>query len=261
MNNKNFLISGIILSISVAIVMFWFFGSTRSLRDADTFVVGTAGGYAPWVSMNEKGEYEGFDIDVSRALAQQMGKDLEIKDLGSMTPLFLALEQGSVDVIIWGLSITQARLDKVVMVRYHGDKIKSYPLLFWEKIPENIESINDMNNMVVCVEPASSQEAVLRKYPNIEMKLTDQVDSALLNIKYGKATAAFVEPAIANKFKRVYPEIVTMNVQLSVEDQVLGVGIAIKKDNKDLAVKVEKAVSALIKNGVIAQSEKKWDIL
>ena len=185
----------------------------------------------------------------------------EIKDLGSMTPLFLALEQGSVDVIIWGLSITQARLDKVVMVRYQGDKIKSYPLLFWEKIPEKIKSISDMDNMVVCVEPASSQEAVLRKYPNIEMKLTDQVDSALLNIKYGKATAAFVESAIANKFKRIYPEIVTMNVPLSVEDQVLGVGIAIKKNNKDLAAKVEKAVSALIKNGIIAQSEKKWDIL
>lgn len=236
---------------------------TRNPIQSDTtttLVIGTVGDYAPWVSVNEQGEYEGFDIDVARALANQLGKKLEIKDLGSMTSLFVALEQGSIDAIIWGLSITQERLEKVAMIRYQGDTITSYPLLFWQSIPASVQSITDMNGMTICVEPASSQESVLRKYPNVIIKPIDRVDDALLNIQYGKADAALVEQAIAHKFKRIYPEICILNVPLAPEDQVYGVGITIKQDNTSLIRLVEKAVTALIQNGTIAEYEKTWGI-
>ena len=57
-----------------------------------------------------------------------MGKKLIIKDLGSMTPLFIALENESIDAIIWGLSIIQERLKKVEMIRYQGDTVTTYAL-------------------------------------------------------------------------------------------------------------------------------------
>ena len=106
-----------------------YFG-TKAARGGNEFIVGTAAQYAPWVSINEQGEYEGFDIDVAQALAKTMGKTLVIKDLGSMASLFMALEQGSIDVIMWGMSITKERLQRVNMVRYSGETITTYPLLF-----------------------------------------------------------------------------------------------------------------------------------
>lgn len=62
----------------------------------DLFVVGTTGGYAPYVSLNEKGDYEDFDIDVANCLSKKLGRDLVLKDLGSMPGFMIALKQGKI---------------------------------------------------------------------------------------------------------------------------------------------------------------------
>ena len=229
-------------------------------KNTNTLTMGIAAGYAPFISINAQGEYEGFDIDVARAVATTLGKKLVLKDLGSMTPLLLSLDQGSVDAVMWALSITQARLKKFTMIRYQGEDTLSYPLLFWKEIPANIKTLADMNGMTVCTEPASSQSAVLAKYPAITQLTTERIDDALLQLQYGKATAALVEPAIGKKFKAAYPEIQILDVMLAPEDQVKGMGIALKKENRALAQEIEQAVALLQKNNTIEQCEKKWGI-
>ncbi len=228
--------------------------------NANRFVVGIAANYAPFISINECGDYEGFDIDVANSLAEKLGKKLALKDLGSMAPLFMSLQQGSVDAIMWGISITQDRLKKVAFVRYQGQTTTSYPLIFWGSIPEGITSITDMKGLTVCVEPASSQEPVLDSYPFIIKRQTERVDDALLNVQYGKADAALVEPAIALKFKKRFPEIQTLEVPLAQKDQVQGVGIALKKENCALRKEIQQAIDELKREGIIQAYEKKWNI-
>ncbi|MCA9770421.1 transporter substrate-binding domain-containing protein [Candidatus Dependentiae bacterium] len=258
MNKKEIMI-GLFIVIVTILTLLLFFKRQHGASE-NMFIVGTAAGYAPFVSVNELGEYEGFDIDVINEVSKQMDKKLMLKDLGSMTPLFIALEQGTIDAAIWGLSITKDRLKKVTMVKYQGDTISSYPMIFWKKIPKGVVSITDMRDMTVCVEPHSSQDAVLQKYNFINTKPTEKVDDALLNIQYNKADAAFVEPAIANKFKKKYPEVQTLDVQLSEEDQVYGIGIAIRKDNNIIIDSVKKAIQQLDAQGVIHMLEQKWSI-
>lgn len=259
--------SGIIVRLALLIVMLIIVivfkkesNGPETHNEKAPFIVGTAAGYAPFVSINAAGDYEGFDIDVAQTVADQLGKKLEIKDLGSMTSLFMALEQGSIDAIIWGLSITQDRLKKVAMIRYHGETVTEYPLLFWDHIPAEISSINDMANMTISVEPASAQEAALRNYPSIEKQYVDRIDDALLNIQYGKSDAALVEPAIARKFQKKYPNIKTMPLTLAPEDQVQGIGITLRKNDRDLIARVQSAVDALSQNGTLTTLETKWDI-
>lgn len=258
MNKK--IVSLVCVIIALPIITIIGLRNITSSRHNDTLIVGTVAGYAPFVSINPQGEYEGFDIDVANALARHINKKLILKDLGSMTALFMALEQGSIDAAIWALSITQDRLAKVAMVKYQGETTTAYPLIFWKKIPAHVTSITDMEGMIVCVEPHSSQDAVLQKYPFITTKPTERVDDALLNIQYGKADAAFVEPAIANKFKAQYPEIQILNVPLAPEDQVHGIGIVLRKDNNILIDTIQKAINALISDGTIQIYEKKWNI-
>ncbi|MBI2345029.1 transporter substrate-binding domain-containing protein [Candidatus Dependentiae bacterium] len=165
-------------------------------------IIGTAGGYAPFVSMNDLGTYEGFDIDIAQAIAENMNIELEIKDIGSMSSLFIALEQGKIDAIIWALSITQERINKVTMVRYQGDNTKSYSIMCWKQTPYNATSINELKNTTICVEAGSCQEVALNKYPFIKKLSINHVDDGLLNIQYQKADGVLVEPTIAKKFKK-----------------------------------------------------------
>lgn len=253
----------IAVAIFVLVVGYFWFGTNKRLCTMDcanSLIVGVAAGYAPFVSIDPSGEYEGFDIDVARALAQELGKKLILQDLGSMSSLFTALDQGKIDMIMWGMSITPARLQQVAMVHYEGEVTTSYPLLFWKEIPVGVKSLNDLVGQTVCVEPNSAQQAVLDQYAQINQLPVEKIDDALLNIQYGKAVAALVEPAIANKFQAKYPQVQILNVPLDAANQEQGLGIVIKPANKLLIRQVQDVVQVLKANGMIARFAQKWGI-
>ena len=257
----------LILGLTIAMVLlayFWFGRQSSRLckgHCANSLVVGVAAGYAPFVSVNPQGEYEGFDIDVANALAREMDKKLVLQDLGSMSALFTALNQGKIDIIMWGMSITPARLQKVAMVHYAGEPTQSYPLLFWEKIPTHVKSLADLAGQTVCVEPSSAQEVILDQYDQINKLPVEKIDDALLNLQYNKAVAALVESAIARKFKAKYPQIQILDLPLAQENQEQGIGIVIRPKDKLLIRQVQDAVQTLKDSQIIAQFSKKWGII
>jgi polar amino acid transport system substrate-binding protein len=231
--------------------------STKQVRN--TFIVGTATGYAPFVSINEQGDYEGFDIDTAHKLAETMHKKLVLKDLGSMSSLLIALQQGSIDAIIWGMSITPERANNYAMIHYQGQPETSYPLIFWEKIPEEMQSLADMDGKILCAEPASAQYLFLEKHKNIQIMPTEKIDDALSHIRYKKAMAALVDPAIAKKFKEKHPEIQVLAIPLDHDNQVHGMGIMVNKASM-LVKPIQDSINELKKNGTLQKYEKKWGL-
>lgn len=263
MNMKNMIIAAVIVGICLVAARYAIIDTSRKKNtQTNRLIVGTASGYAPFVSINANGEYEGFDIDIANALAKQLDKELVIKDLGSLPTLFCALEQGSIDVIIWALSITQERQQAVAMVRYQGEGVRSYPLIFWQQVPTPVTSFADCAGLTVCVEPRSTQEKVLNKYPTISKKPVDKVTDSLLELQYGKADAALVEPAIAKTLQASFPaQLIIVDIPLQPSEQEFGNGIAIRKDNRALIAAIEQAVENLRANGTIAQLEQKWGLV
>lgn len=256
MNKKIVSLSLIVTIISIFYITF----NNQPSQTEQPLVIGIAAGYAPYISINEEGQYEGFDIDVASILADRLNKKIEFKDLGSMTSLMIALDQGSIDMIIWGLSITQERLNNIAMVHYAGKNTKTNPLAFWQSIPENFKTLDDANNLIISVEPSSFQASVLAHYPKIKILATERVDDALLNIQYGKSDAAFLDPDIAKKFRAKYPEIQLVDVPLKENEQALGIGIAIKKDNEKLINEITFAINELKNDGSLKALELKWNI-
>ena len=230
---------------------------------AEPLTVGTTSGYAPYVSLDAEGNYEGFDIDFARALAQKLNRDLVLKDFGAMPGLLLSLQQKKVDLLIWAISITDERMKKMEMVYYQGEKVIEMPFLFWKKIPENIHSIDDLakdRKYVVSVEAGSFQESVLKQYPDICLKQIEKITDAVMEIRFGKSQAAMADPSIISKLTERHPEIQVLYLPLKTEEYSLGNGICIRKDNKELSDKVKKAVEELISDGTVAELEKKWKI-
>jgi ABC-type amino acid transport substrate-binding protein len=111
-----------------------------------------------------------------------------------------------------------------------------------------------MNNKTVFI------QQVLDRYSDILQRTTERIDDALINIKYQKADAALVEPAIAQKFMAKCPEVMRLDVPLDAPDCVHGMGLAIKKENTALAQQVEAAVVQLQQHGFIAAAAQQWNI-
>jgi ABC-type amino acid transport substrate-binding protein len=226
----------------------------------EKLVVGMASGYAPYVSLNAKGEYEGFDIDLAGMVAERLHRKLVLQDLGSMPSLLVALKKKKIDAIMWAMSITQDRRKEMNMIYYQGEHETRIPFIFWNKVPEKLAKIEDLANSTICCEAGSSQDAVLRNYPNLKVKYLDKITDALMDIKYHKAETAVIDGSLLVRVQEQYPEIKVAYLPLPESQQSFGNGICLNKENAELTAQVQKVIDDLTKEGKIAELEKKWHL-
>jgi polar amino acid transport system substrate-binding protein len=87
-------------------------GSTlERIMKKGELAVGTSGTQPPMSVTNKKGEIIGLDMDISRAMANEMGVKLKLVQM-PFAELLPALEAGKVDMVISGMTITGERNKK-----------------------------------------------------------------------------------------------------------------------------------------------------
>ncbi|MDE3045638.1 MAG: transporter substrate-binding domain-containing protein [Verrucomicrobiota bacterium] len=237
--------------------------SFSAFADGGKLIVGTTSGYAPYVSLNEKGDYEGFDIDLARLVAERLNRKLVLQDLGSMPSLLVALKKNKIDAIIWAMSITEDRRKEMEMIYYQGEIITTMPFIFWKEAPKGVAKIEDLGkvpNCKICVEAGSYQDTVLQKHPSLKLRFLDKISDGLMEVKYGKALSATVDNSLIPRIQSQYPELKVLYLPLAENERNLGNGVCINKENKQLITQVSKVVADLTKEGKIAELEKKWNL-
>lgn len=251
-------ICGIFL-LMVSVVVFNCCSSSQPTR-SESLVVGLQSGYPPFEYMNQEGKIVGFDVELAGILAEKLGKKLVVQDM-EFEGEILSLKQGKIDLIISGMNITPSRLREIDMIPYHGDKATSLSLLFWNEIPNQVTTLEELGALprtFISVESGSIPEEYLTKFPKIRSKSFQGALSPLMDVKFGKSTANLVQPDVAVYLKSQHPEIKVLNITLSPEDQVLGFGIGIKKGNSELQQKVEGIIQQLRESGELKKLEDKW---
>lgn len=231
--------------------------------ESEKLVVGMASGYAPYVSLNEKGQYEGFDIDLANIIAERLGKKLVLQDLGSMPSLLVAIQKKKIDAIMWAMSITESRRKEMNMIYYQGEAEKNLSFIFLDKIPEALTKIDDLAklpNCTVCCEAGSSQDAVLQNYKEIKVRYLDKITDAIMDIKYKKALSAVIDRSLIPRVQEQYPELKVAHLALPESQQTFGNGICLNKESTKLSADVQKVINDLTKEGKIKELEKKWKL-
>jgi ABC-type amino acid transport substrate-binding protein len=245
-----------------AIGIFYFTISAKSDDEPNNILtVGMMSGWAPFMSVNPQGGFEGFDVDVANGMCARLKKTCKIVDMGSLAPLFVALESNKIDAIFSGLDITKARREKMTMVPYFGEKLREYYLLFWQQIPESVKTIDDLKNMqnpVVVVEPGVGPEKYLDQFKFIEKKQIAILSDRLLDLQYGKSLAVFLEPEMSLQLMRKNPAIKGLPVPLPEDLQIDGMGIALKKENSEQSAAIRAAIEAMKADGTINKLAARW---
>src|SRR5687768_3194338 len=75
----------------------------------EPIVVGAYPSNPPWEFVNAEGNFEGFEIDVAREVAERLGREVEFQDLG-FEALFAATQSGRIDFAVSSISVTNDRL-------------------------------------------------------------------------------------------------------------------------------------------------------
>lgn len=112
-----FLVIGLLFT-SLAFLLLGCGGEKESVGSADNsgasengkkkLVVGTDATYAPMEYMDSNGKIVGIDIDIVKAIAEEIGAEVEFKNYG-WDPLFPAVKNGEVDFAVSSITITDER--------------------------------------------------------------------------------------------------------------------------------------------------------
>lgn len=254
---KKLIVAFCVLIASVSFL--FYFSSSASEESSDKLIVGLQSGYPPFEFKDKQGNIVGFDIDLAKAIARKLGKELKIMDMDFEAEI-LSLKQGKIDLIMSGMNITKERLKEIHMVPYFGDSTNSFSLLFWEKIPEDIHSLNDIisGSFSLSVHSGSISHLFLNNYSDIQIKSFEDVLMPLMDVKYGKSRAALVENEIAEYLKDKHSEIQVLKIPVPKEHAILGFGIGIKKENKALFEQVSSIIQELKNSGELQKLENHW---
>lgn len=82
------------------------------IQDEGAIVFGTAADYPPFEFYNSNFELDGFDIALAKAIGEQLGLEVRFKDY-AFDGLLNAVQLGSVDAAIAGISVTPSRQEVV----------------------------------------------------------------------------------------------------------------------------------------------------
>ncbi|WRH18887.1 ABC transporter permease subunit [Microbacterium sp. JZ37] len=82
--------------------------AATAAEEGETYVIGTDTTYAPFEFTNSDGDLVGIDMDLLRAIAEDQGFEVEIRQLG-FDAAVQALQANQVDAVMAGMSITPER--------------------------------------------------------------------------------------------------------------------------------------------------------
>ncbi|HSH47850.1 MAG TPA: amino acid ABC transporter substrate-binding protein [Halomonas sp.] len=128
--------------------------------DDEALKVGMSGGYFPFTFV-EKDVLQGFEVDVMRAVAEQLDTDVEFVT-ASFSGLFGMLESGRIDTIANQITITDEREQKYLFTQpyvYDGAQVVV------RRGNDEIQGIEDLVGKKVAVNLGSNYEQLLRELP------------------------------------------------------------------------------------------------
>ncbi|MEW1962264.1 amino acid ABC transporter substrate-binding protein/permease [Microbacterium sp. NPDC077644] len=162
----------------------------------ETFVIGTDTTFAPFEFTDENGDLVGIDMDLLRAIAEDQGFEVEIRQLG-FDAAVQALQSNQVDAVMAGMSITDERKK----VFDFSDPYFTSGIQLGVLDASDIQSLDDLDGQTVAVKTGTQgqtfaednkDEYGFRVTPYTDT--TDMVDA----VKAGQAVGYFEDfPVLA----------------------------------------------------------------
>ena len=143
------------------------------------FVVGTTGNMPPLNMTTKDGEVIGFEMDMVRMMAKELGVELKVKSM-PFHELLPALEMNAVDIVISGMTITAVRNLRFAFVGPYFSSGKAF--LARSKTLANVSDATEVNSpstRVAALKGSTSQEFVEKVMPKAQLTTTNDYDEAI----------------------------------------------------------------------------------
>ncbi|MET4431656.1 transporter substrate-binding domain-containing protein [Mycolicibacterium sp. 624] len=160
--------------------------------------VGVFADAPPYAVMNSSGEYEGFDIDKARALAESLGAEVEFVSATNASRIPM-LETGKVDVVIAALTNLDERAQVVAMSRPYASEGQ----LVVVPVDSPIRSYDDLSGRAVAATRGSVPATILEsQFPEANPSLFEAVADSIQALRSSKVDALMESTAVVAEIRK-----------------------------------------------------------
>jgi polar amino acid transport system substrate-binding protein len=167
---------------------------------------------APWAIREEDGEFRGFEIDVARRLAADMGVEVVFLRF-DFADLIRALEAGEIDLIAAGLTITPERALHVNFSQpYATGGIGIATNLAATADVARLEDLNDPEFTIAVLDRSVAVELARRVLPMARLETFATEDAAAAALIAGEVDIYLDQEPVPTFLALAYPDVIDVPV-------------------------------------------------
>lgn len=212
---------------------------------ADTVTMGTNAGFAPFEYIGDNQQYEGFDFEIAKYIAETMGMDLKIEDM-YFDGLLAALDSEMIDFVIAAMTITEERQDAADFSTPYFNATQAVIVL---KGYEGIKTIEDIADKKVAVQDGTTGHFMVTDELGCSLANVSAFKAStdtILELTTGRADCVVIDDAVAQNFLKLYDNLVLVEGLDMPTEQY---GIAVKKGNEELLAAINAALAQMVEDG------------
>lgn len=225
--------------------------TTDAGESGGTLTVATEPAFPPFEFQGDDGELQGFDIDLMNAIGETAGLEIQFESL-PFDGIIPALQAGTVDAAISGMTITEERLQTVDFSRPY---IKAGLAIAVKEENTEVTSLEDLQDKKIAVQIGTTGASQAAEIPGADISTFDSAPLALQELANGNVDA------VINDAPVTLDAIASGNIDgLKVVGELLTTeyyGIALPKDSENVAI-INDALMTMMEDGTYAEIYQKW---
>jgi polar amino acid transport system substrate-binding protein len=210
--------------------------------------------FVPWAMKDKKGELIGFEIDMAKKLAKDMGVKIEFVPT-KWSGIIPALITGKFDVLIGGMTITTQRNLKINFTRpyYYTEQ----GLMAHKKKAAGFK-VSDFNSPDITIAArlgSTAAVAAKQQFPKAKLRLFDDEPAAVQELRNGNVHAMVSAQPLPSSTAIEYPD------TIMVYDEVMmleAIGIGVRKGDSDTLNLINNWIEINRNNGWIQGKYAYW---
>lgn len=214
-------------------------------------VMGTSADMPPF-EFYEASEIVGYDVDIAKAIAEEIGMKLLIRDM-DFSALIPSLQSGRVEFVMASMTPTPERKKSISF----SEPYLTLPLAAVTLEQDAITTQKGLNKKRVGVQLGSTHEQFARDVASrddtVKVRSLNKLSELVQELISGRLDVLIMETKTAKSFQQVNPDLKVG----TLEDNTVSFAIALPKDSK-LIEKVNKAIEKLQLSGRLDEIKALW---
>ena len=217
-----------------------------------SITVAMEGTWAPWTYHDENDELVGYDVEVSRAIAEKLGVEPEYVE-SDWDSLFAGLDAGRYDMVCNGVEVTEERAKTYAFTTPYG---YIHTALAVRKDNEDIHSFEDLNGKTTANSLASTYMELAESY-GATVQGIDTLEETIQLLTAGRIDATLNADVSFYDYMNVHPDADFKLVAQTAEASHVAIPVLKSEDTAYLDA-LNTAIEELRANGTLKTLSEKY---